>query len=214
MQWVDIPFPPRIALGAQRRPRWNTTIVQVQSGRESSNQNWSRVRHQFDVSLAVRTASDYDEVVQHFHSVRGRAKAFPFRDAVDYRVEASRGILLDDYDSPTTAYQLAKTYGTGADRYDRRITRPKGGTVAVYRLRGATTTDITSSCTISTTTGLVSITGGVVIGGDVLSWSGQFYVPCRYDTDELPSIVVNRNPGAAGELLVQCDSIPIVEIRE
>lgn len=214
MVFVDVEFPRRIALGAQRRAGWNTTVVQVMSGHESTNQNWSKARHSFDVSLAVRTASDYDAVVQHFHSVRGRAKKFPFRDALDYRVEASRGVLLDDGDSPTTGYHLAKIYGTGADAYYRSITRPASGTVAIYRLRGATTTDITANATISYTTGWVTFTGGAVQGGDVLSWSGQFFVPSRYDVDELPAVVVDRQPGSSGELLVQCDSIAIVEVRE
>lgn len=213
MVFVDVEFPPRIALGAQRRPGWNTTVTQTTSGAESTNQNWSRARHSFDVSFSVRTAGDYDEVVQHFHSVRGRAKFFPFKDALDYRVEASRGVLLDDGDSPTTGYTLGKTYGTGAAMYQRRITRPKAGTVAIYRSRAGTTTTITGSATISYTTGFVTFTGGTVVAGDVLSWSGQFFVPCRYDTDELPGVIVDRAP-AGGDLLVRCDGIPLVEVRE
>lgn len=214
MVFVDIPFPPRIALGAQRRPGWKTGVVQTASGREVTDQQWSRARHRFDVSFAVRTATDYADVLDHFHSVRGRAKSFPFKDALDFRVEASRGVLLDDGESPTTGYQLAKRYGAGSDKYERAITRPKSGTAAVYRLRSGTTTDITASCTISYTTGLVQIAGGVFLPGDTLSWSGQFWVPCRYDTDELPAVTVNRNPGPEGELLVQCDSIPVCEVRE
>ena len=213
MVFVDIDFPPRIALGAQRRPGWKTTLVGTGSGAESTNQDWSKARHSFDVSFAVRTATDYDDVVQHFHSMRGRAKSFPFKDALDYRVEASRGVFLDDGDSPSTGYSLAKTYGTGAAIYRRKITRPKSGTVAVYRLRGVTTTDITASATISYATGFVTFSGGTLQAGDVLSWSGQFSVPCRYDTDELPAVITNREPGG-GDLLVQCDSISIVEVRE
>lgn len=214
MDFSSVDFPPRIAMGAQRRPGWSTTIAQTMGGQETTITNWSKVRHAFDVSFAVRTATDYDLLVQHFHSVRGRAKKFLFKDALDYRCESSRGVLLDDGDSPTVDYQLAKTYGSGADIYRRVITRPRTGYVNIYRLRAGTTTDITASATISYTTGRVSFTGGTVIGGDVLSWAGEFYVPCRYDTDELPAVAVNRQPGSDGELLVQCESIPIVEVRD
>jgi uncharacterized protein (TIGR02217 family) len=218
MQFVDIEFPRRIALGAQRFPGWKTALVQTSSGFESADQQWSKARHRFDLSLAVRVASDYDAVLDHFHSVRGRARAFPFRDILDYKVEAVRGVLLDDGDSPTTGYHLGKRYGTGDAAYFRRITRPATGTVAIYRLRGATTTNITGSSTITYGTataggGWVTFTGGTIHAGDVLSWSGQFFVPCRYDTDELPSSIVNRRPGG-GELLVQCDSIPVCEVRD
>lgn len=212
MDFVDIQFPPRIALGAQRFPGWSTGLVQTFSGREFTDQRWSKARHRYELALAVRTSDDYATVLDHFHSVRGKAKAFPFRDCLDYRVEASRGLLVDNGDSPTLGYQLAKRYGTGSDRYERWITRPT--TAAIYRLRSGVTTDITASSTISLTTGFVTITGGTVHVGDVLSWSGQFNVPCRYDTDELPTQIVNRQPGANGQLLVQCDSIPICEVRD
>lgn len=213
MQYVDVPFPPRIAMGAQRHAGWKTVVVQTGSGDESTNQQWSKARHRFDVSFAVRTATDFAVVQAHHHMMRGRAKKFPFRDAVDYRVEASNGVLVDSEGSPTL-YQLAKSYGTGGDRYDRRITRPRTGYVSIFRTRAGVTTDISGSSSVSFTTGEVTITPGTVIVGDALAWAGQFWVPCRYDTDELPSITVNRRGGADGELLVTCDSIPLCEVRE
>lgn len=218
MQFVDIEFPRRIAMGAQRTVGWRTALVQTSSGLEVTDQQWSRARYRFELALAVRTATDFDDVVDHFHSVRGRARSFPFRDILDYRVDASRGVLLDDGDSPTTGYHLAKRYGTGATRYERRITRPKNGTVQIYRLRGVTTTDITGSSTITYGTadaggGWVTFTPGTVVAGDVLSWSGEFYVPSRYDVDELPAQIVNRRRGG-GDRLVQADGIPVCEVRE
>jgi uncharacterized protein (TIGR02217 family) len=214
MEWANIVFPRAIAMGAQRSPTWSTHVAMTVGGSKTTNQNWSKSRHEYDVSFAVRTADDYDLVVQHFHSVRGRAKKFPFWDALDYRVNASRSELIDDADSPSAGYQLAKTYGTGSHIYKRQITRPKSGTVAIYRLRSGNTTDITSSSAIDHDTGIVLLDPGVFQPGDVLSWSGDFYVPCSYDIDKLPGQIVDRQPGASGQLLVQCQSIPIVEEKE
>ena len=214
MTFVDILFPPRLAFGMQRSPTWRTKIAETVSGRETALSEWSDARHEYDASFAVRTASDYDTIVQHFHSVRGRGKKWPLKDLLDYRVTVDRGVLLDDGDSPTTGYQLAKRYGVGADAYYRRITRPISGTIAVYRRRDGVTTNITGNCTVTYTNGQVAITSGAYMTGDTLSWSGQFYVPCRYGTDALPGLIVNRNPGSDGELLVQCDSIPIIEALE
>ncbi len=201
-------------MGAQRRPGWKTSLTQVQSGNEFTNQDWSRARHSYELSFAVRTQTDYDVVVQHFHTMRGRFRCFPFKDVLDYQVQALRGVLLDDGDSPTTGYHLAKRYGAGAYAYDRRITRPKSGTVAIYRTRSSIITDVTGSATINFSTGWVTLSPGTVHAADVLSWSGQFWVPSRYDVDELPSLIVDRRPGPNGELLVNCESIPIVEVRE
>jgi uncharacterized protein (TIGR02217 family) len=47
---------------------------------------------------------------------------------------------------------------------------------------------------------------------DTLTWSGQFDVPVRFDADEMKKQIIDRN-GAAGDLLVDWGSIPIVEIR-
>lgn len=216
MKFVDKELPRQIAMGAGRRVAWNTELAQTQSGREMTNQNWSNTRHRYDISYAVRRVPDYQIIAAHFHMMRGRAKSFPFLDALDYRVQASNGVLVDDGDSPS-GYLLAKQYGTGGDLYERLITRPKSGTVAVYRTRSGVITDITASCTISFTTGALSIAPGVVNTlTDTLSWSGEFRVPCRYDTDELPGVITDRRPGTRDydDLLVACESIPLVEVRE
>jgi len=213
MEFVDILFPPRIAMGAQRKTRWRTTIVQTQSGREFSNQEWSRAQHTYDVGFAVRTATDYDAIVQHFHSVRARAMSFPLQDKLDFQCTADRGLVVNAGGSPTEL-SLAKKYGAGAYAYNRAITRPVVATLTVYRLRSGATTNITASTTVSATTGAVVIAGGVFLPGDVLSWSGRFLVPCRYDTDELPALIVDRRVGEGGEMLVRCDGISIVEVRE
>jgi hypothetical protein len=60
----------------------------------------------------------------------------------------------------------------------------------------------------------VTIAGGVVADGDILSWSGSFRVPCRYDTDELPGMIVNKERRDDGEFWVTCESIPVLEVKE
>lgn len=212
MDYVDIPFPDRIAFGAQSSPTWSTSVAMTGGGSKTTNQNWSAARHEYDVSFAIRTASNFDLVVQHFHSVRGRAKKFPFKDYLDFTVSRARSTLIDNEDSDGT-YTLAKTYGAaGPDQYVRRITRPRTGTVVIYRLRTGVTTDLTGDSTIDFETGIVEIDPTEIEEGDVLTWSGEFWVPCSYDTDKLPAVIINRE--GAGELLVDCTSIPVVEEKE
>lgn len=214
MEYVDLPFPPRIALGAQRRPRWNTSIVQTANGAESANMNWTRTRHSFDVSFAVRTASDYAAIVEHFHGVRGRFRAFPFKDFLDFRVTTSQGVLTLDEAVTDPEYRMFKRYGAGPTAYERRITRPVLSTLAFFRFRSGNVDSVTAEATVDDSAGVVMFDEEAVEPGDVFSWSGEFVIPCRYDTDELPSVAINREPGAQGELLVQCESIPIVEVRD
>lgn len=47
---------------------------------------------------------------------------------------------------------------------------------------------------------------------DVMTWAGQFDVPCRLDTDEFKGEIIERGPN--GELIQAWTSIPILEIRE
>lgn len=200
-------FPEKIALGAQSNPEWSTEVVMVLGGQEVTNQNWDHAKHQFDISFAIRDVSDYALVRAHFHMARGRARFFLFKDFLDHTCTTAEGAL--DATAVTDVYQLVKVYGSGVDAYRRRITRPVSP-IAVFRTRTGSTTLIAPS--IDYTTGLVTVTGHV--SGDTYSWSGEFLLLCRYDMDRLPSIAANKRPGEAGELLVQCDAIMVVEVRE
>lgn len=211
MEFVDTPFPDRIAFQAKAEPMWQTTLTALLSGFEATNQEWSQLRHSYDAGLAVRVASDYLLVKAHFNKMRGKAKSFPFFDPIDHTVAQLAGLLVAEQGSPNDLHMLYQ-YGTGTGAYQRRISRPKTGTIAVYRTRSAVTSSITGSATIDYTTGIVSVTGHVA--GDTYGWSGDFYVPCRYDIDRLPGVIVNKEAGSDGELYVECDSIPIVEVRE
>lgn len=206
MQYVDLQLPLCISLGAQADALWSTNIVALTSGHESSNENWQDCRHAYDISYAVRTPAEFNVVRTHFHTMRGRAKKFPFKDPIDNTATKSEGVLLENDESPSQ-WQMFKQYGDGADVYNRKITRPVA-TPIVYRTRSAVESTITP--TINYTTGLVTISGHMA--GDTYTWAGSFLVPCRYDTDRLPGLVVDRE--GAGELLVRCDAIPLVEVKE
>jgi uncharacterized protein (TIGR02217 family) len=211
-------FPRRLSFGANSDPAWLTELATTSAGFDSTNQPWSQTRHHFDVSFAVRTADDYIAVREHFHTMRGRAKAFLFRDPLDNQVALANGVVGALEGSPT-AWQLFRRYGSGNDLYDRRITRPVSGTLTVWRTRSMVTTNVTGSCVFDYGGSSTEEPGGTFIvsghqSGDTYSWSGQFMVPCRYDIDRLPGLIVNRRPGEDGPLLVQCDAIPLVEVRE
>jgi uncharacterized protein (TIGR02217 family) len=203
MSWLDIPFPPRIAFGIECDPEWQTVIATTASGYESRNLNWSQARHSYDASFAIRTAADHAEVREHFHMARGRTHSWPLLDPTDHECALSDGVVTEP--TPGT-FQLHKRYGSGAYAYDRKITRPFD--VSIYLssvLLGE------SDYELDEATGLVTIADS---DADVatLTWTGQFYVPCRYDTARLPVRLETR--GANDAYLVRSEGIPIVEVRE
>ena len=202
--YLNIEFPRRIALGAVRSPWWATSIAQTQAGFEQRNGDWTNARHEYDVSLAVRDASDYTEVLAHFHQARGQLHSFGFKDFLDYRVEQSNGVLLP---LGGGIWQLAKQYGAGDAAYVRPITRPAG--VVVY------VSGVPESFPIDLTTGRVDLGGeSPQPAPDALAWSGQFLVPVRYGIERMPAQAINRRAGTGGPLLVQVDGIQLVEVRE
>ncbi len=210
MDYVDIAFPDEIAMGAQSAVQWQTSIAMAAGGSVSANQDWEDPLHPFDVGFAIRTVSDFAAVKAHFMAVRGRAKAFPFKDYTDFTVLQAEGKLLDaDGVAPTAdgTFYLFKRYGSTGS-FDRRIRRPDA-TPVIYRTRAAVTSVITPTITLAG--GSVALTGHVA--GDTYAWAGTFKLACRYDTDRLPAVIVNREGSPGGELLVQCSGLPVVEVR-
>jgi uncharacterized protein (TIGR02217 family) len=206
LPFIDLEFPRRIAFHAQRSPVWATTVVETFGGLTYRNQEWANARHEFDVSLAVRTVTDYKTVAAHFYQVRGRANSFPFSDPLDHDCRSDTGITFEIVAGVT--YQLGKRYGAD-NPWDRRITRPVTGTVTIFRTRSGVISTI--AATVDYTTGLVTVSGHVA--GDTYQWAGQFFTPSMYASDKMPAVVSDRRPDG-GELLVHCDSISITEVRE
>lgn len=281
--FINEPFPDCIAYGAMSSPWWSTSVAQTQGGWEQRNQNWLNSRHRYDVSLAIRTATDYKLVKVHFNEMRGQLHSFPFKDYLDYTVTAGEGFL--EYVSPGV-FNLIKRYGDD-NAYDRRITRPVNqtlyrgvtpvtpgagagqysigafgvitfvpdqtrtinthtvgvthqivlasafspnvgisGKISLIGISGTAaallnnlehTVTSVSGATISiavNTTGLTATGGSArrMVQASELTWSGEFNVPCRYASDQMPAVAVNRN--SPDELLVDVSGIEVVEVRE
>jgi uncharacterized protein (TIGR02217 family) len=205
MAYLQLEFPRRIALGAQRKSDWATSVNRTYGGWTQRNQNRAAALHSWDIGLAIRTAADFAEVLAHFHECRGQVHSFPFVDPLDHQATAEQGTTTL---VTGTTYQLLKRYGS-ANPYLRRITRPQAGTVRIFRTRAGATSEIFPS--VDTGIGRFSPAGHQ--SGDTYSWSGQFYVPARYAADGLPGILVDRAPNG-GEYLVDVDSILVEEDPE
>lgn len=73
--------------------------------------------------------------------------------------------------------------------------------------------------TLATSTLGATITLGVGLGArypqasETLTWSGEFDVPVRFDTDKLSAVIVNRKGTGDNEHVIESGSIPLVELR-
>ena len=131
MAFDEVQFPPDISFGAIGGPGYQTDIVQVESGYEARNQNWSVALMKWDVSHAIKTTAQMQTLLTFFRARKGRARAFRFKDWTDYSGTAEAmspatgtGVL--------TTFQLQKTYTSGGVSEARTITKPVTGTVTIY----------------------------------------------------------------------------------
>lgn len=202
----EVTFPLDIALGASGGPERRTDVVLLGSGREERNARWAHSRRRYDAGYGVKSLAGLQAVVAFFEERRGRLHGFRFRDRLDH-ASAQPGAAPSPTDQPigtgdgeTSAFALAKTYGTGGTGYVRPVAKPVAGTVRVA-VAGVETADFM----LDAATGLVTLAAPPPAGAAVTA-GFLFDVPVRFDTDRLD---VNLTSFAAGEI----PSIPLVEIR-
>ena len=222
----NIVFNPLVSQGARGGPRFFTTICPASSGYEKTFANWAAGRCEYDIGHVVESRSKLAYVIAFFRARMGRAYGFLFRDPTDFyagmvwfasvlTASAIPEILPVLGDGTTHTFQLTKTYTDSAATVIRNITRPiltdfnTGANVApvIYQyLAGVWTVIPGANYTLNATTGVVTFTTApantVQIG-----WSGQFYVPVRFDTDQM---TVTLEAAGVGDW----QNIPLVEILE
>ncbi len=195
-------FPDNISAGAQGGPRYSTSVVPSLSGRRTKNSNWTYPLHEYDVSFAVRTMADLEEVANFFHVAEGVAHSFRFKDKADFKScsfldsPAATDQQLGIGDGVNADFQCIKSYVVGTSIKARRINKIVAGTLLVA-LDGVPTTDYTVD-----DMGLITFT--VAPGVNVVVTVGyEFDVPCSFSEDRLSTSLEAYNSGTTSLSLVE-----------
>ena len=207
MAFHEVRFPDNISRGARGGPERRTQIVELASGDEERNASWANSRRRYDVAYGIRRADDLAAVVAFFEARNGRLYGFRFKDWADYKscapsqTPSATDQVIGTGGGTTTAFQLVKAYASGAQAWNRTITKPVAGTVRVA-IDG---TEQASGWSVDTTTGIVSFTTAPA-SGTAITAGFEFDVPVRFDTDTLDvTLDVER--------LGSITSIPLIEVR-
>lgn len=164
MSFIESPrFPDRLAYGATGGPQFRTSIVELFSGHEQRNADWSIERRRYDLVHTARNRDEFDELLAYYISVaRGRLYGFRFRDPLDYNDTHgdATGWLGGGVGSGYPTYQMYKRYVSGANAALRAITKPYG-TIAVSRggspvTAGVGSPQVAGTVSIDTTTGIAT----------------------------------------------------------
>lgn len=141
-------------------PSFNVQIVTGSGGDEQRNCKTRHARRRFRINTDFLDSDDVNDLYDHFAARRGATDSFPFLDPFDYVASGE----------PIVSGQLVKRYTAGAYTYDRPITLPISGTVT-YSGGGS-----------------LDYSTGIISGGSGGTWSGEFRIPARYDSDVLSTV--------------------------
>lgn len=211
MAFHNVIFPEDYSQGAVGGPEFRTTVVSTGSGYEQRNVDWASARCRWDLSRLLYDPATRDATIAFFRARKGRAHSFLFKDWADYFVGMAWNTSTKTLDhtgahnfatgnASQTVFDIYRVYDSGGFTERRRITRPKSA-IRVY-LAGV---QQTSGFTVNYNTGQITFStapgSGVAVG-----WSGEFYVPVRFDTDVLSMEYLSPTSGDA--------PLPVVEVRE
>lgn len=191
----NVRFPEDISYGSSGGPGFNTSVIDLASGHEQRNINWSLARAKYDASYGVKTREQMEEVLDFFYARRGKAYGFRFKDWMDYVLERqSIGIA-----GGSNILQIFKRYEPlTAYYYDRPLLKIVPNTVQLWA-NGV----VQSPLRVNTDTGVVNTS---TLAGQTIEIACEFDVPVRFDTDD---ISITHDDWE----LMSWPSIPLIELR-
>jgi uncharacterized protein (TIGR02217 family) len=207
----EIRMPDLIEFGVTGGPGWNTGVVKMPSGFEQRNQNRADALYEFVAEHRVHPGDDTDgfgdfaELLDFFNSRRGKLRGFRFKDWTDYEATAEVCVQYNDIttavgDGVETEFQTAKNYDDGVNPWRRLIKKPVIETgaqsddddpdaqVFLDTGGGPVLQTRTTDYTFDTTSGKITFVVAPAVG-DVVTWTGRFDVPVRFDIDRMDAVL-------------------------
>lgn len=211
MAFHNVQLDPEISIGAIGGPAYGTTIQTTASGHEYRVARQSRARRRYRFSKALLPAADWSELLAFWQARRGHLHSFRFKDWADYSTATdgqsaptNLDVILGTGDGATTQFQLLKTYdASGLNPYTEAITLPTTGSVVVSVAGSGT-----SSFTVSTTTGIITLASAPTVG-QIVRAGCYFDRNVRFDTSN--EWLAQR---FSGPTVADFDSLECVELLD
>ncbi|MGL4881207.1 MAG: DUF2460 domain-containing protein, partial [Waterburya sp.] len=180
------------SIGAQTILQFNTSIVQTLGGFEQRIINWDRGLLKFDLSKAILSQGELNSVLEFHAAVLGQKETFLYKDYTDYQCTHyfdgggekynfhTRGVLRKIGANTFKAY---KRYAIAGKFIYRAIEHIDESTFEGYEYRSNPNSIVPITCSIDPE-GIITASSNLIANSDYY-WSGEFYVPVRFDTDEI-----------------------------
>lgn len=201
MSFHEIVFPEDISYGSSGGPGFNTSIIELSSGHEQRNINWSETKATYEASHGVKTREQMEALIDFFYARYGKAYGFRFKDWADFQLNAEP---IATADGTQTVFQVIKTYEPLGYPYVRTIRKVSTDVPLVVYDNGAVVPQ-PASCSVDNTTGLITFLAAPA-AGHIITVTGEFHVPVRFDIDEMK---VTQDQFE----VMSWPSIPLVELK-
>lgn len=205
--YTDIILPSGVLAGGVRGKQIRSNArTGARNGGMQINVNWARTLRQYELGVSPMTVEQW-QAIEGLHEVtEGGAFGFLMSDPKDASASLANGRV--SLVSGTT-YQLQKRYtSAGSTRTkDRKITRP---IAADFVLQASGVTVAGANYTLNTVTGRLTIPSAPAAA--TLTWSGSFYVPVHFASDEIDWELVRSGPMEAR--LMAGPSVAVMEVAE
>lgn len=205
-QFAEVRFPEQVATGAVGGPSFSTDVVAAGSGHEFRNSNHADARRKWNVAHAIKDNAEFAELLAFFINRLGRAIGFRFKDWSDYQATAD---FIGNGDGTNGVFQLQKTYAGSPTSQVRTIFKPRDdidseGFDHQAKMFWDAVEQSRNEWILDITTGLVQF-GAAPALGVAVSWTGEFDVPARFDSDVMQARFDEFN-------IMTWDNIPIFEL--
>lgn len=209
MAFHDIRFPATLSFGSVGGPERRTDIVTLANGFEERNTPWAHARRYYDAGVGLRSLDDVATLIAFFEARQGQLHAFRWKDWSDFKscMPSANVGPLDQFigrgDGQRVTFQLVKTYASGAQSYDRPITKPVKGSVQVAL--GGDTKVAGLEYKVDEAIGTITFKQPPAVGAEIRA-GFEFDVPVRFDTDRIQTSVSSFQAG-------EVPTVPIAEVR-
>ena len=206
--YADVILPNNIiSAGARGKQVRNNNRTLASNGTQQVNVNWARTLRQYELGVVPLSVAQWQTLEGLFEVTEGGAFGFLMQDPKDTKALITEGVATS---LTSTTIQIYKTYtSAGSTRTkNRKITRP----IAVgfdIKVSGVSLT-VTTQYTLNAATGVVTIASAPAAG--TITWSGNFYVPVHFASDEIDWELVRSGP--ADTRLMAGPSVTVMEVAE
>lgn len=181
MAYLDAYLQPCPGFGWNGGPEFSTRIVEMASGRERRNADWSQARHRYTAPYLNISKEAYRLIKQMHMVCRGQLHCFRFRDELDYQADNEVFAVADGV---RTEFPLRKVSTIDGISYERHV----------YAILDADITDNNSPVTPTVDMDRGTVTFVVApTNGHILRWTGEFDIWVRFNQDYLPFSLDNPN---------------------